>query len=381
VVFNSVKTTYYNDIEQIKRLSAEDKDGLKKVAEVFRFKCNDYYLNLINWDDPNDPIKNIVIPHIKELDEWGRMDPSDEKGYSPIAGLEHKYNSTALMLVSNKCEGLCRYCFRKRVFIENNELDYLHDIDAAIDYINCHEEITNILLTGGDPLMLETERLAEIIAKLSDIDHVQIIRIGTRTPVYNPARIVEDQKFLDLLSTYNTRQRRIYIMTHFVHPNEVTDLAECAAELIQTAGSPMCNQTPLIRGVNDDPDVLAELFKILSFTGVIPYYVFQCRPAVGNKVYTLPVETSYRIFESAKAKVSGLAKRARFVMSHSTGKIEIVGLTEQRVYMKYHRAAVDADSGKFFSFESNPDAYWLDDYEEVVREYPVGEPYRAYGPD
>lgn len=378
---NSVKTKYYSDIAQIEQLSAKEQNELKKVAEVFRFKCNDYYLGLINFDDPNDPIKNIVIPHVKELEQWGRMDPSDEKGYSPIPGFEHKYNSTALMLVSNKCEGLCRYCFRKRVFIEDNGRDFLHDLDAAIDYVAGHEEITNILLTGGDPLMLDTDKLAEIITKLSCIEHVRIIRIGTRTPVYNPARIIEDQKFLDLLSTYNTRQKRIYIMTHFVHPNEVTSLAEKAAELIQTAGSPMCNQTPLIRGVNDNPESLAELFKTLSFIGVIPYYVFQCRPAVGNKAYTLPVETSYQIFESAKAKVSGLAKRARFVMSHSTGKIEIVGLSNQHVYMKYHRAANDVDSGKFFSFKSNPDAYWLDDYEEVARDYPVGKPYRAYGPD
>ncbi len=372
---------YFTRIEQLEQLSEEEKEKLKKVAEQFEFRCNDYYLSLIDWSDADDPIRHIVIPHPKELERWGRLDPSDEKAYTILPGLEHKYNSTALLLVSNQCEGLCRYCFRKRVFIEKRQDDYLQDIDSALAYIAEHDEITNVLLTGGDPLVLQTNKLEKLISRLRQIEHVQIIRIGTRMPVYNPYRIIEDAALLEMINTYSTDEKKLYVMTHFVHPREITEAAIEACNLIQKAGAKMCNQMPLVRGINDNPDTLAKLFAELSFIGVIPYYVFQCRPAVGNKGYTVPIEEGYEIFEQAKSKVSGLAKRARYVMSHSTGKIEVVGKTKNRVYFKYHRAANDEDSGKFLVFRSNPKACWFDDYDEIIRQYPVDLPYRAHGPD
>ena len=125
---------------------------------------------------------------------------------------------------------------------------------------------------------------------------------------------------------------------------------------------------------------MAKLLNELSFIGAVPYYIFQCRPAVGNKDYTVPVETAYGIVEQAKSMVSGLAKRVRFVMSHSTGKIEILGRTENQVYFKYHRVANDVDSGRVMVVESNPNAYWLDDYEEIARDCPATLPCRSYGP-
>jgi len=149
---------------------------------------------------------------------------------------------------------------------------------------------------------------------------------------------------------------------------------------LQRAGAVIANQTPLIRGVNDDPETLAELLAKLSFIGATPYYIFQCRPALGNKAYTIPIEQGYDIIEQVKARVSGLAKRVRFVMSHSTGKIEIIGKTEDMVYFKYHRATDDMDSGRFMAFKSNPNACWFDDYDEVIQRYPASLPYRSYGP-
>jgi lysine 2,3-aminomutase len=372
---------YFTRIEQLEHLSEQEKDGLRKVTERFAFRCNDYYLSLIDWSEPDDPIRHIVIPHPKELERWGRLDPSNEKAYTILPGLEHKYNSTALLLVSNQCAGLCRYCFRKRVFIEKSQADYLQDIEGALEYISEHDEITNVLLTGGDPLMLQTGKLENLISRLRQIEHVQIIRIGTKIPVYNPYRIIEDPALLQMINTYSIDEKKLYVVTHFVHPREITEAAIEACDLIQNAGAKMCNQTPLVRGINDNPDTLAELFAKLSFIGVIPYYVFQCRPAVGNKGYTVPIEEAYEIFEQAKSKVSGLAKRARFVMSHSTGKIEVVGKTKNRVYFKYHRAADDKDSGKFPVFRSNPKACWFDDYDEIIRQYPIELPYRAHGPD
>ncbi len=320
------------------------------------------------------------MPNLEELEEWGRLDPSDEQTYTVMPGLEHKYPTTVLLLVSNVCEGICRYCFRKRVFIRP-QWEYLRDIAAAMAYIAEHREITNVLLTGGDPLVLATPNLADIVGRIRQIEHVQIIRIGTRTPAFNPYRILEDTALTDMIRRYSTPRKRLYVMTHFIHPRELTDMAVEAVDTLQEAGAITANPTPLIRGVNDDPETLATLVARLSFIGAVPYYILQCRPAAGNRAYTVPIETGCEIVEQAKSRVSGLAKRLRFVMSHATGKIEILGRLSDRVYFRYHRAANDADSGRMLAFASNPQACWLDDYEEVTREHPANLPYRSYGPE
>ncbi|UCG57508.1 MAG: KamA family radical SAM protein [Phycisphaerales bacterium] len=374
-----ISSRYFTKIEQLEQLTEQEAADLGKVAERFSFRSNGYYLSLIDWADPNDPIRTIVVPHMQELDEWGRLDPSDEKTYTVMPGVEHKYHSTALLLVSSVCEGICRYCFRKRVFIEPQST-CLRDIPAAMRYIREHREVTNVLLTGGDPLVLTTSKLEEIIRQLREIEHVEIVRIGTKVPAFNPYRILDDPGLLEMIETYSTEQKKIYVMTHFVHPKELTDVAVKAVHLLQKAGAVTANQSPLIRNLNDDPEVMAELLAKLSFAGIVPYYIFQCRPALGNKAYTVPIEEGYEIVERAKARVSGLAKRARYTMSHSTGKIEIIGKTKRFVHLKYHRAADDADSGRFLVFRCNPNAYWFDDYEEVARRYPIEMPYRSYGP-
>ncbi len=371
---------YLTRIEQLEQLSEQEKSELKKVTEQFSFRSNDYYLSLIDWDDPDDPIRRIIVPHIQELDEWGRLDPSEEETYTIIPRLEHKYNSTVLFLVSNVCDGICRYCFRKNVFMKPQS-SYLQDMPAAVEYIKKHREVTNVLLTGGDPLTLATSKLSDIVRQLREIEHVQIIRIGTKTPAFNPHRIIDDPSLLEMVNAYSTETKKIYFMTHFVHPRELTDLAVSGIDLLQRAGAIIANQAPLIRGVNATPEVLAELLAGLSFIGAVSCYIFQCRPALGNKAYTIPIEEGYEIVEQAKSQVSGLAKRFRYVMSHSSGKIEIIGKTKGRIYFKYHRAADDADSGRFLVFKCNPNAYWFDDYEEVVRDYPISLPYRSYGPE
>jgi len=321
----------------------------------------------------------LIIPHLRELETGGRLDPSDESAYTVMPGLEHKYASTALLLISGTCEGICRYCFRKRVFMEAAE-PCLHDLPAAVSYIRRHPEITNVLLTGGDPLTLPTAVLADTIAQLKRIEHVQIVRIGTRMPVYNPYRISEDSDLISMISTFSTSRKRIYFMNHFAHPREYTDAAIDCLDAMLRAGAVLTNQCPLIRGVNDSPEILIELFRTAAACGVVPYYVFQCRPAIGNHAYTVPVEEGYDILEAAKSRVSGLAKRIRFVMSHTTGKIEIIGITEGRVYFKYHRAESDENNGRILICKSNPEARWLDDYLEVTQDYPANMPYRRYGP-
>ncbi|MHC4842216.1 MAG: KamA family radical SAM protein [Planctomycetota bacterium] len=368
-------------LEDVEQLASHEKEALEKVINKYPFRCSDYYLSLINWDDPDDPLRRAVIPSADELQEWGCLDPSDEKQYTIIPGLEHKYKSTVLMLVSNVCDSICRYCFRKWLFI-NPMQECLSDIDSSIHYIREHDEVTNVLLSGGDPLALSTSKLRPIIEALSQIEHVKIIRIGSRIPAFNPYRIIDDRELVEMIENLNgDSQKRMYIVTHFIHPRELTKPAIRAIRLLQRAGAITANQNPLLRKVNDKPEILAELMAKLSFIGNVPYYIFQCRPALGNKMFTVPIEEGYEIVEKAKAMVSGLAKRCRFVMSHSTGKIEIIGKTEESVYFRYHRTAAGEDSGGFMVFKSNPEACWFDDYEEVGQYYPAHLPYRSYGPD
>jgi len=344
---------------------------LQKVTNRFRFGTNAYYLSLIDWDDPDDPIRRLVIPGMEELERWGDLDVSHEDRYTVMPGLQHKYRRTAVLLVSDACGGICRYCFRKRIFIHKNG-ETLKDLHAALRYIAEHEDITNVLLTGGDALMLPTARLEAIVRAVMAIEHVRIVRLGSKMAAFYPYRILEDPSLAAMIRKHTTREKKIYLMNHFAHPRELTDVAVEAVNMLREAGAAAVNQMPLIRKVNDDPEVLAELFRKLAFSGVQPYYVFQCRPAVGNKAYAVPIEEGYEIFEQAKALVSGLAKRARFVMSHTTGKIEVVGKTDEYVFFKYHQAANEEDCGRFLAFRSNPSAYWFDDYAEALEDCPLG---------
>jgi KamA family protein len=344
------------------------------------FRTNDYYQKLINWDDPEDPIRRIVIPDRAELDTWGRLDASDEEEYTLVPGMEHKYEFTALLLVNDVCGAYCRFCFRKRLFMDDND-EVVRDVSKGIDYIGKHKEINNVLLTGGDPLIMSTKKLESIIRPLREMDHVKIIRIGTKIPVFNPYRIINDPSLLELFSTYSTSEKKIYIMAHFNHPRELTDTAIEGMNLLQSAGAITVNQTPLIRGINDNSEVLARLFNNLSYAGIAPYYLFICRPTLGNKTYAVPIEEAFEIFELARMHCSGLAKRARLVMSHSTGKIEIVGKTKGRIYMRYHRAADPQEKARFMIFKRNPQAYWFEDYSEIFRDYAINNPYRVSGPE
>ncbi|MDY6863251.1 MAG: KamA family radical SAM protein [Thermodesulfobacteriota bacterium] len=363
-----MKPNYLTKIDDVKKLNDEERSGLKKVTEKYAFRANEYYLSLINWNDPEDPIRRLIIPDFQELEEWGQLDASDEKSYTLIPGLQHKYDSTAVFLISNVCGGICRYCFRKRIFIEKNT-EILKDPENALEYIKEHKEISNVLLTGGDPLILSTPRIENIIKKLMEIEHIKIVRIGTKLLSFNPHRILDDPSILKMIEKYSNKEKKIYVITHFNHSNELTDIAVKAVALLQKSGAVMANQTPIIRGVNDKPEYLAALFNKLSYIGSPPYYVFQCRPAVGNRAYAVPIEEGYDIFEKAKTLGSGLAKRAKFVMSHSTGKIEVVGKTRGSICLKYHRAADNKKSGHFMVFKNNPQAYWFDDYNEVIQNY------------
>ncbi len=373
-MMSTYRPIYITRIEKIDQLSPQEKEELKQVTDKFMFRTNTYYQKLINWDDPNDPIRRIVIPSMEELTAWGKLDASNEHLYTKAPGLEHKYEYTALLLVNDVCGAYCRFCFRKRLFMEGND-EVVRDVREGLEYIRQHTEINNVLLTGGDPLLMSTRKLESIISELRRIDHVKIIRIGSKMPAFNPFRILNDPDLLEMLEKYSYDDRKIYLIAHFNHPRELTPEAIRSMNLLQKAGVVTVNQTPLLRGINDDPEVLAELFNQLSFIGVPPYYVFQNRPVAGNKMFAVPIEEGLEIFEQARMKCSGLAKRARYVMSHTTGKIEILGMTDEHIFFRYHRAANPEEKARIMVFRRNPEAYWFDDYQELVDEFDFENPF------
>ena len=363
------RVKYVRKLDHIDQLSAEERDRLGPVADRYVFRANDYYLGLIDWDDPSDPIRQLIIPREEELTEWGKLDASNEESITVARGVQHKYTDTVLLLCNEVCGAYCRYCFRKRLFMDEND-EATNDVTEGLRYIAEHPEVTNVLLTGGDPLLMSTRRLVEIFEALRAIPHVQIIRLGSKMPAFDPYRVLRDPDLLAAFRKYSTPTQRIYLMAHFDHPRELTELAIEGIDACIRNGVICVNQCPLIRGINDDPRVLAELFGKLSFIGCPPYYLFQGRPTAGNEPYEVPLVQGWSIFQQALTRGSGLARRARYCMSHERGKVEVLGIDAEHVYLRYHQAKFPGDLGRFFIRRRNDEAYWLDQL-DVVHPEPV----------
>ena len=353
------RVRYVTRLDRLEELSDAERARLQPVAERYAFRLNDYYAGLIDWNDPDDPIRQLVVPRAEELDEYGRLDASNEEAVTIARGAQHKYVDTVLLLCNEVCGAYCRYCFRKRLFMNGND-EATNDVSAGLDYIRAHPEVTNVLLTGGDPLLMSTRRLREIVEALRGIEHVRIIRIGSKMPAFDPWRILGDAELFECLREHSRPDRRIYLMAHFDHPRELTGPALDSLARYLEAGVVCVNQCPLIRGVNDHPDVLAELWAKLSYAGCPPYYLFQGRPTAGNAPYEVPIVEGWRIFQQALAHGSGLARRAKYVMSHETGKVEIVAVDSNRIYLRYHQAKDPADLGQFLICRRDDGAGWLD---------------------
>ena len=341
------------------RLTNREVSELKEIADQYPICIPPYYLNLIGPDWKNDPIRKLCIPDPMESSTDGYKDTSGESDNTVVIGMQHKYRQTALILTTNQCSMYCRHCFRKRM-VGSNADEIAHHIEEMMDYVAAHSEIDNILLSGGDALINENERLKQYLDAFSGIDHLHYIRIGTRVPVVLPQRILRDWELLEMLRKYN-RRKQIIIVTHFNHPNEITADARNAIRVLIQAGCPVRNQTVLLKGINDESRVLADLMNGLTSIGVLPYYVFQCRPAMGvMNQFQVPLLTGQRIVDEAKAEMNGQAKQFRYVMSHVTGKIEILGRSSSdEMIFKYHQAKYPHDASRFFSVKLAEDQCWL----------------------
>lgn len=356
----SVRTIY--DLTSYLVLSPRERRKLKSVVERHPVCIPSYYMSLIDKNDPDDPIRAMAVPSLDELNLLGSYDTSGEKENTKMPGLQHKYSQTALVLSTNRCAMYCRHCFRKRmVGLSNHEL--LQRFDEAAEYVKKHREINNVLITGGDALVLPTSIIANFLEMISDIDHLSFIRFGTRIPVTLPDRIIEDGDLVKLLEKHSRANRRIYIVTQFNHPREITDRSTEAIDRLIRAGIIINNQTVLLKGVNDNPECLAALQNSLVGIGVNPYYVFQCRPV--KRVmhhFQVPLHRAYGIVEASKKMLNGHSKRFKFIMSHKKGKIEIVGRNGSEIFFKFHQARNPKNTGKFFSRNITASSGWLHDF-------------------
>ncbi|MBS7526426.1 KamA family radical SAM protein [Fusibacter paucivorans] len=340
-------------------MSEEEVLSYRKIAKKFPISSTQYYLNLIDIDDPHDPIRKMAIPTISEFDMDGTFDTSGESQNTKMKGLQHKYEQTALLLSTNKCAMYCRHCFRKRLVgtSSNETLSFIKD---AVSYIQSHETINNVLITGGDAFLLETDLIESYLKELTEIPHLDFIRFGTRTPVVFPERITSDLKLLELLKKYSEK-KRIYVVTQFNHPKELTDEAIGAVSKLLEHNVIVNNQTVLLKGVNDHPKTLSDLQNRLVKHGIVPYYIFQCRPVKGVKnQFQVPLDQAFDIVKNARKLMNGHSKRLKFCMSHETGKIEIIGRYQSEMLFKYHQSKYPENHGRIFSVDLKPNQAWLE---------------------
>lgn len=351
--------TKASEIKDYLGLTEEEEKQMQVILERFPMSVPDYYLSLIDKNDPADPIRRMCIPSLTETDLSGDFDTSGEADNTVQTGLQHKYTQTALVLSTNCCSMYCRHCFRKRlVGVDNTET--AKQFDSMMQYIEEHKELTNVLVSGGDSLMLPNHMIRKYLQRLTAMEHLDLIRFGTRIPVVFPDRVLKDPELQEIFREYaDTKQ--IYIVTQFNHPKELTPQAKEVIRIFRKMGIIVKNQTVLLKGVNDDPKVLGQLLRDLTAAGVVPYYIFQCRPVRGVKnQFQVPLEKGARIVDEAKNMQNGQGKCIRYCMSTPRGKIEILGqLPDGKMLFKFNQAKDPADAARILTLELEPGQCWL----------------------
>lgn len=293
-------------LDQLKKyisLTPEEEEGVKKTLSTLRMAITPYYLSLIDPDDPHCPIRKQAIPTGAETHQSAAdlLDPLHEDEDSPTPGLTHRYPDRVLMLITDMCSMYCRHCTRRR-FAGQKDCESPQDrIEKCIEYVERTPQVRDVLLSGGDALMVSDEKLEYIIKRLRAIPHVEIIRIGSRTPVVCPQRITEN--LVNMLKKYHP----IWLNTHFNHPKEVTPASAAACARLADAGIPLGNQSVLLRGVNDCVNVMKHLVHELVKMRVRPYYIYQCDLSMGLEHFRTPVSKGIEIIEGLRGHTSGYA--------------------------------------------------------------------------
>ena len=332
---------------KIERNIAEDLD------EFFQARINPYYLSLIRY--PGDPIWLQCVPDKVELEDVDALeDPLMEEAMSPVPNITHRYPDRALFLVTSQCGIYCRFCTRKRKVGDYEKIS-MKGLEAAFNYLEEHTEIRDVILSGGDPLMLTDAMLEKILQRLRQIKHIEIIRLGTRMPVVLPQRITA--KLCNMIKKYHP----VYENTHFNHPWEVTTESSKACEMLADTGVPVGNQMVIMKGVNDDPEVVKELMQKLLKIRVRPYYMYMADETKGANHFRTSIETGLKIAEALRGHTSGLAN-PHFVIDAPGGGGKIPLLPSYVLHMDEEKIILRNFQNKVYSYQNyadknNPNGY------------------------
>lgn len=298
-VKNRIETL--DDLKKYIQLTPEEENGVAQCLGTLRMAITPYYLSLIDPNDPHDPVRKQAIPTASELHKASAdlEDPLHEDTDSPVPGLTHRYPDRVLILTTDQCSMYCRHCTRRRFAGQTDDAVPVDKIDKCIEYVANHPEVRDVLLSGGDVLMLSDERLEYIISKLRAIPHVEIVRLGSRTPVVMPQRVTPE--LCAVLKKYHP----VWLNTHYNHPNEITEEAKKACAMLADAGVPLGNQSVLLAGVNDCVHVMKDLVHQLVMMRVRPYYIYQCDLSMGLEHFRTPVSKGIEIIEGLRGHTSG----------------------------------------------------------------------------
>ena len=294
------------DVETLKKvinLQPGEEEAINEVLKKFRVGITPYYASLMDVDDPKCPVRMQAVPTIMEthISSSDMEDPLHEDADSPVDGLTHRYPDRVLFLITDQCSMYCRHCTRRRFAGQHDMGAPIERIDKCIEYIRNTPQVRDVLLSGGDCLLVSDDRLEYIIKKLREIPHVEIIRLGSRTPVVMPQRITDD--LVNMLKKYHP----IWLNTHFNHPKEITPESIEACRKLADAGIPLGNQSVLLKGVNDCPHIMKSLVHGLVKIRVRPYYIYQCDLSMGIEHFRTKVSKGIEIIEALRGHTSGYA--------------------------------------------------------------------------
>jgi KamA family protein len=363
--------TTVEELREYLPLTVEEEGDLGRIIDIHPMNISRYYLSLINSENPQDPIRRQCVPDAQELILAGAMgettgDPYGDDKHDKGNGVLHKYDYTALVVTSEYCATYCRHCFRKRMVGLPNDLTVKNFKNAA-KYIADHPEITNAIMSGGDPFMLPTKTLMEMLDCLRNIEHLNHVRIGSRVPVTYPFRLFDDE-LIAFLKEFN-KEKTIFVPTHFNHPREITPVAKEAVWRLRSAGITVNNQAVLLRGVNDTVQTLVDLMNGLLRIGVNPYYLYQCMPVARVRHhFQVPLKEGVDMVDQARQHFDGYAKRFKFIIGHDIGKMEICGRIDNVLVLKqlHARSGHDGESSRLMIRLLTETGGWLDDLPEIV---------------
>ncbi len=339
------RLTTLDQIQPRLALTPPEAAGIKLSDHKLATAVTPYFFNLIERDNPDGPIRRQIIPRIEEMDTapWEMSDPCGEDSHSPVPGLVHRYPDRVLLLVTDRCAAYCRYCTRSRLVSGVGDHDFHPNIEGALDYIGRHPEVRDVLISGGDPLLLNDEKLDWLLGRLRAIKHVEFLRIGSRIPIFLPRRITPE-----LCATLR-RHHPLWMSIHTNHPRECTIEMRDACARLSDAGIPLGNQSVLLRHVNDDPDTMKALQHKLLMMRVRPYYIYQCDLIAGSAHLRSSIARGLAVMESLRGHTTGYAV-PQYVIDAPGGGGKVPVNPEYVIYRDHERVVIRNFEGKVFEY-------------------------------